>query len=181
MALPTGNYIAFKVDLVLSDAEGKKEIQKGNNICSHRQTPHLLLLQKHFNGPLPEGTLPICTPVTLSTVQPTASVTYSHRSASHWLRPSTNTNYSLYLINNTPHPIRSHIWFMFYIGWKKHLDSTNSKIQVVHRLLSLVQSSPSDTSIQIKVGEVYRCLHWGTQEHHWRSEQYTLQHRQETE
>lgn len=23
-------------------------MQKGNNICSHRQTPHLLLLQKHW-------------------------------------------------------------------------------------------------------------------------------------
>lgn len=48
MALPMGNYTAFKVDLVLSYPRKKKEIQKGLNICSHRLTLHLLLLQKHW-------------------------------------------------------------------------------------------------------------------------------------
>lgn len=98
----------------------EKDIQKGDNICSHRQIPHLLLQQKHweeFAGPLPEGILPICTRVTLSIVQHTPSVTYSHRSASYWFRPSTNGNYNLYLIRNTPHQIRSHhIRSMFCTG-----------------------------------------------------------------
>lgn len=50
---------------------------------------------------------------------------------------------------------------MFYIGCKRHLVSTNNKIQVMHRLLGLVQSSLSDTEHTDQGGRGYRRLHWG--------------------
>lgn len=122
----------------------------------------------------------VCIPVTLCTMHPMAPVTYSDRSASHYLWPSTNANSDLYLIQNTPYQTRSHhIPSMLSMGWKRHTDSMNHKIHVVHRLLGWVQSSLRVTEHTHQAGRSYRCLHCWTQDHHWRCEQYILQHRQE--